>query len=164
MWFGIRIKERGTGALLLLITAFLEVDVDLNERHSFNPDPNNGQDDSHSFSGGKVTNKAKSGVTVAPTGTYRLDLKPYLGVPANVAANTSWDASAEALLFSLFPAAAVVIDLDADASIRNTPGYGSKLSIQDATQNEDGSYSDRSYLVPADGLEVGLIDSRSRNH
>ena len=76
---------------------------------------------------------------------------------ANVADNTSWDASAEKLRSHWFPAAAVVLDLDADNSISSIAGHGSKLSIQDATPDDDGNYPDRSYLVPADGLEVGLM-------
>jgi len=152
----LKLKEtdRGTGAFQTIsAAAFLEVDVDMNLIHSFNPThADDGKDDSHSLAEAHVgTDSGIDAAKRALASQYRLDLHNFLSVAdnANLSPNTEYDVASKLLTTSWFPAGAIVLDLDADDSIKDR--ITGNVTVQDA------SGADRTFLVSADQLEAGVM-------
>ena len=150
----LKLKEtdRGTGSFQTLTSAaFLEVDVDMNLIHSFNPSSGtDDQDDSHSLAEAHVGTDALIAISKrAASSAYRLDVTNFLAVASNLANHTQYDADAKVLTTSWFPAGAIVLDLDGDDSIKDR--VAGNVSVKSA--NGD----DRSFLVSSDQLEAGIM-------
>ncbi len=156
----LKLKEtdRGTGAFQTIsAAAFLEVDVDMNLIHTFNPSSGSDNlDDSHSLLEAHVgTDAAIDSAKRALSSQYRLDLHNFLSEKndalelKNLSANTSYDEVTKKLSTSWFPAGAVVLDLDADESIAGR--VEGNVSVQDANG------ADKSFLVSSDQLEAGVM-------
>lgn len=149
----LKLKEtdRGTGSYQTIsAAAFLEVDVDMNLIHSFNPSSGlDNVDDSHALGEAHVgTDPAIEAAKRALGTQFRLDLNNYLAVSANLAANTSYDAANQILSSSFFPAGAIVLDLDAQIDQTRLNG---NVQITDAADQE------KTFLVASDQLEAGVM-------
>ena len=149
----LKLKEtdRGTGSYQTIsAAAFLEVDVDMNLIHSFNPASGvNNLDDSHGLAEAHVgTDPAIDDAKRALASQYRLNLTNYLAVAANLAANTAYDADTAILSSSWFPAGAIVLDLDHSIDAGRLSGN---------VQISDAAGGDKTFLVAADQMEAGVM-------
>lgn len=149
----LKLKEadRGTGSYQTIsAAAFLEVDVDMNLIHSFNPTSGaDNLDDSHGLAEAHVgTDPATDSAKRAAASQFRLNLTNYLNVPANLADNTDYDAVGQTLSSSWFPAGAIVLDLDHSIEAARLNG---NVSITDAAGGA------KSFLVASDQMEAGVM-------
>ena len=148
----LKLKEtdRGTGSYQTIsAAAFLEVDVDMNLIHSFNPSSGvDNLDDSHALGEAHVgTDPAIEAAKRALGTQFRLDLNNYLAA-GNLAANTNYDSATKILSSDFFPAGAIVLDLDSQIDQARLSG---NVQITDANDQE------KTFLVAADQLEAGVM-------
>ena len=144
-------QERGTGQYTTLTSAaFLEVDVDMHKIHDFLASSSEvDKDDSHSLKACHIgTDPTWAEGKRAGSTQYRLDLHNFLNVPANLAADTSYDAATKVLTGPWFPAGAVVLDLDDSID-------SARLSGNVTVSAADGS--GKQFLVKSDQLEAGVM-------
>lgn len=149
----LKLKEtdRGTGSYQTIsAAAFLEVDVDMNLIHSFNPSSSvDNVDDSHALGEAHVgTDPAIDSAKRALGTQYRLDLTNYLADELHLAANTNYDAATKILTSDYFPAGAIVLDLDSQIDQSRLSG---NVSITDAAGNA------KTFLVASDQMEAGVM-------
>ena len=149
----LKLKEvdRGTGSYqTITAAAFLEVDVDMNLIHSFNPTSDGANlDDSHGLAEAHMgTDPTIDLAKRAAASQFRLNLNNYLNDPTNLAANTSYDSVGQTLSSSWFPAGAIVLDLDKEIDTNRLTG---NVQITDAGGLE------KSFLVASDQMEAGVM-------
>lgn len=149
----LKLKEtdRGTGSYQTIsAAAFLEVDVDMNLIHSFNPSSGvDNVDDSHALGEAHVGTDPAIDAAKRALGTqYRLDLTNYLADELHLAANTNYDPATKILTSNYFPAGAIVLDLDSQIDQSRLSG---NVQITDAAGNA------KTFLVASDQMEAGVM-------